>query len=61
MAKFELGQWVVDKTKGLSLEICGIITESIGPLYVVAEIGCTNYYITEEGNLMEIDKYYDWG
>ena len=60
MAKFELGAWCIDTTTHRAVDIIAIIPaghNSIVDLYVV-EPNDGGYYILNENNLTEYDKYY---
>jgi hypothetical protein len=60
MAKFELGDWVIDTKTHSAVDIIAIIPagkNSIIDLYVV-DPSDGGYYIIDETNLTEYDKYY---
>ena len=60
MAKFELGDWVIDTKTHRAVDIIAIIPagkNSIIDLYIV-EPSDGGYYIIDETNLTEYDKYY---
>lgn len=60
MAKFELGTWCIDTKAKQSVDIIAIISaggNSIIDLYIV-EPSSGGYYILNENDLIEYDKYY---
>ena len=60
MAKFELGAWCIDTNAHKAVDIIAVIHaghNSIVDLYIV-EPSEGGYYILNENNLTEYDKYY---
>ena len=59
MSKFSAGESAIDTKKNLAVTIGAIIPSPCGDLYVVSSWEeDSDYYITNEENLIEYDKYY---
>lgn len=54
---FGTGEWVIDTKREIVSTVCAVIAESVPRIYVLKETDGV-YYIEDESNLIEYDKYW---
>lgn len=55
---FEVGKWVIDTKREIAPTICAVIPETEPTIYILQDSDTGEYYMADESNLIEYDKYW---
>lgn len=55
---FEVGKWVIDTKREIAPTICAVIPETEPTIYILQDSDTGEYYIADESDLIEYDKYW---
>lgn len=57
---FELGRCAIDTKRRIAVDVCGVIPElyTYGTIYILKRWDNDEYYMEDESNLIEYDKYW---